>query len=170
VCAERRDRGGRGALAYDDYGAPRSLTIHGRGTGRTDQPDTNGFCYPATLPDHLAAALNRHTGYYDIAHAPYDPTVGRFLSRDRIGIWADPLGWSMIRLYSNNPWSYSIRLGWTAIIMTSHGTGLDRNHSQKMERRTPDPTFVMIIIMMMPIPMQTNWLGIYITTKGTCAE
>ena len=56
--------------------------------------------------------LDEETGYYWFRTRHMDPRIGRFLSRDVIGIWGDPASYGNGTAFSgNNPWSYRDPLG-----------------------------------------------------------
>jgi RHS repeat-associated protein len=80
------------------------------------------------------------TGYYDYRTRPFDPAVGRFLSRDKIGVWGDPLGLGNGYAYvGNNPWGYVDPFGLEECDL-SHGTPLGSRSIQLIwQNKAEDP-------------------------------
>ena len=46
------------------------------------------------------------TRFYHVRHRAFDPRQGRFITRDPLGLWADPGNWG-------NPYAYAANAPWT---------------------------------------------------------
>jgi RHS repeat-associated protein len=80
--------------SYDDFGRPETRT------------ETYGAGFPAGRNAHLFTGRRWDTtsGLYDYRTRWYDPSPGRFISRDTIGIWGDPANLGNPYTYvANNP-------------------------------------------------------------------
>jgi RHS repeat-associated protein len=80
--------------SYDDFGRPETRT------------ETYGAGLPAGRNAHLFTGRRWDTtsGLYDYRTRWYDPSPGRFISRDTIGIWGDPANLGNPYTYvANNP-------------------------------------------------------------------
>jgi len=88
---------------YGDFGRPRFLNAAG-----TMIPQS-AIGNPFLFGDHRYDAS---TGLYDFRTRHLDPRAGRFVSRDTIGAWGDPLALGNATVYGgNNPWSAMDALG-----------------------------------------------------------
>lgn len=73
---------------YDDFGRPNLAS------------SKNPFLFAGRRYDYT-------TGLYDYRTRQYDPITGRFTSRDKIGLWGDPLNVGNGNTYvGNSPWNY----------------------------------------------------------------
>ena len=65
------------------------------------EPEVSRLCFTGRRYDNT-------TGLYDYRTRQYDPVVGRFTSRDTIGLWGDPANLGNPNTYvGNNPWKLS---------------------------------------------------------------
>ena len=89
--------------AYADFGQPTILTDD-------TQPHTDADGRPASSIDNPYLFTGRRwdgeTGYHWFRTRYYDPTTGRFTTRDTIGTWGDPTNLGNAYTYvGNNPWT-----------------------------------------------------------------
>jgi RHS repeat-associated protein len=84
---------------YDDFGYP---TMYNGDWSQTRPVSAIGNPYLFT-----GRRWDAETGFYHYRHRDYDPSTGRFLQRDPLGIWGDPLNLGNGTAYvGNNPWSW----------------------------------------------------------------
>ncbi|MCB2157045.1 hypothetical protein KQI84_19380 [bacterium] len=82
---------------YDAFGEPTVLDS-------SHSPTTASYGNPYFF---TGRRYDTESGLYYYRHRYYDPETGRFITRDPIGIWGDPLNLGNGYTYTgNNPWSY----------------------------------------------------------------
>ena len=103
--------------AYADFGQPTILTDD-------TQPHTDADGRPASSIDNPYLFTGRRwdgeTGYHWFRTRYYDPTTGRFTTRDTIGTWGDPTNLGNAYTYvGNNPWTLLDPWGMGSILGTA---------------------------------------------------
>jgi len=88
---------------YDDFGYPHFYNP--AGIGITESAIKNPYLFNGQRWDS-------ETGFYYYRNRCYDPQIGRFISRDPLGIWGDTNNLGNPYTYvGNNPWSHTDPLG-----------------------------------------------------------
>ena len=97
--------------AYGDYGAPE--VRDGAGALRAQSAIGNPYLFTGREYDPESGLY-----YYRTRHL--DPRAGRFVSRDSIGAWGDPLNLGNAQTYvGNNPWTLTDPMGQDAMDFTA---------------------------------------------------